>query len=302
MSGYSAWLFPLYLEHELGADMMSGTWIQLQGHATAADAINTAIGGWNQHFPTFSTYNLNEPPVDRYADWDNIDSQAAPMLDTALATNESLELPSPGIASLAYHVYRLAVPSDVRLVEFRNSWHELENIHVEVLLGNEGALGEPKDWTDVLMERVDDPAFPLPPGSFEFRPTEGQFSWSGQVTYDIEQPGEPPIHMECDIQEVTATISPADGFVAVVPEGAPGITGPGYSGMGTTSVGDASYTCDDGMPPQTVDPEHATWFASGGDYFVFGPGGAVEGEASGSETLGIAEAEWTSEWHFSLPE
>ena len=385
-SGYKAWLFALYLERELGADTIPQTWAQLATDLLAASAINSVISGWDQHFPQFALYGLNEPPVDEFSQWDNIDAQVFPVLESTLNAGASIQLPQAGIRSLAYNVYRIGVPAGIRLVEIQNTWASsgLDQIHLSGLLGNSGQLGDPKDWSsaerimlcrddpsqeefdeialvasnvshgspsdsfgpseppevgawdvpcyqlegsssytweytqtvsnpygsattvvrrdgvavDLVMGRVDDdPLYPLPGGTFEFRPTGGEFRWSGHVTYDINEVGEPPIHITCDIATVTADISETDGLFAIVLEGAPDISGPGYSGMGTTEVGSAAWTCDQGVPPSTVDPEHATWLATNGDYFEFGADGTLSGNVSVTETFGIGEVEWSSEWN-----
>lgn len=142
------------------------------------------------------------------------------------------------------------------------------------------------------------------PEEVMFRIAEGEVTWEkGSHAFDPQH----GLDVKCTAGPVIEPIDPDDGFIVFRLRGAPGVTGPGYAGMGNTTVGPMDYRCQrsgtpvagerPGSPTATIPHDQASWFDTGGRYFTLAADGSLTETISGTIRDPSGRQEWTSEWH-----
>ncbi|WP_423226646.1 hypothetical protein [Candidatus Amarolinea aalborgensis] len=164
---YGAYLWPFYLSHytgsyhpELIAQIMAAT--ENAANGDLYQVINDRIaGGWEQRWPEFALLNLNLPPNNRYAAWDNFqqrwmtdwrmtDSRVALLNDPywvyyldGRSAGDPLALPDLGI-----FYEEIAIADDVRMWALANTFNNMPSMRVQALLYRNGQGWQgPEDWS-----------------------------------------------------------------------------------------------------------------------------------------------------------
>ena len=152
-SGYSAWVFPLYLSQTLGTDVIRAIEESREQYKYDVNIDKAIPGGFRERFPDFSVYAYNQAPLpgvpgiaSTFAQWDDFTAGPASVPSTVLAKGDN-PLPMETLRVLTRE-YRRAVVDDPKLrkIEFHNPAAADPDLHVRALVRRGDGSWTSENW------------------------------------------------------------------------------------------------------------------------------------------------------------
>jgi hypothetical protein len=152
-SGYSAWVFPLYLTQQLGTDVIRAIEESREKHPYDVHIDKAIPGGFKERFPDFSVYAYNQTPLpgvpgiaSTFAQWDDLATEPASVPSTVLAKGDN-PLPMETLRVLSRE-YRQVLIDDPKLrkIEFHNPAAADPDLHVRALVRRGDGSWTSENW------------------------------------------------------------------------------------------------------------------------------------------------------------